>query len=205
MDNININLLYIIESQYFPSIDWFKLSAKNSYVKIEQYDTFQKMTYRNRCIIAGSNGPVNLTVPLQNGREQKTFMKEVRIDNSQAWQKQHCKSLQSSYSNSPFFEYYAEGIFRELNRQYTFLFDLNWQLIQWLSSVLKLKTTFSFTSQFVKRYDQNEAVDMRDAFLPKNRLSVPPTKETYQQVFDNKFGFAPGLSVLDTLFCKGSL
>ncbi len=96
-------MLFIIENQYFPVINWFKMSDINTNYKIEAYEKFKKMSFRNRCIISGSNGLINLTVPLVNGREQKALFREIKVDDSETWRAQHWKAIVSSYSRSPFY------------------------------------------------------------------------------------------------------
>lgn len=197
---------YIIENQYFPVIDWFKLSTRSSDINIEQYETFQKMSFRNRCMILGSNGVINLTVPIENGRESRAMIRDIKVDNSQPWQKQHWRSILSSYSRSPFFEHYSEGVNKLLQKQHIFLFDLNWEIIEWLQKVLKLKANFEFTGDYVREYDQDKFVDRRNFWLPKNyNRAAEGWTPKYTQVFEEKFGFYTNLSILDLLFCRGQL
>ncbi len=196
----------IIEIQYFPTIDWFKMSSDNLNYQIEIYENFKKMSFRNRCVISGSNGLINLTVPLINGREQKALIREIRVDDSENWRAQHWKAIVSSYSRSPFFEYYGEGIKKLLFAPNNFLFDHNLKIIEWFNSVLKTGITIDFTKNYLKEYVVLEALDCRDRWLPKNYdQNTTGWKPIYTQVFEDKFGFLPNLSVLDLLFCKGSL
>ena len=76
--NENIQSL-IIDSQYFGNVNYYKILVEFSNIEIEQYETYQKMSFRNRCMVAGSNGVVGLSVPLEKGRGQRELMKNVRI------------------------------------------------------------------------------------------------------------------------------
>ena len=96
----------IIESQSFYPVIFYKNSSQFSYILFDQYESYQKMSFRNRFMIAGANGIISLTVPLENGREQKRLMKDVRISNAHSWQKQHWKTIESCYNKSPWFEFY---------------------------------------------------------------------------------------------------
>jgi hypothetical protein len=202
----SLRATYIIESQYFPVVDWFKFSTDCSDIKIEQYERFQKMSFRNRCMILGSNGVINLTVPIENGRESKAMIRDIKVDNGQPWQKQHWRSILSSYSRSPFFEYYADGVNKLLQKQHIYLFDLNWEIIEWLQKALKLKANFELTEDYVREYDQDKFTDRRNYWLPKNyNREAEGWTPKYTQVFGEKFGFHPNLSILDLLFCRGQL
>src|SRR4051794_13079496 len=100
----------VIESQSFPCIDYVKKLIVHKHIKIEQYDTFSKMSFRNRYVILGANGIQSLTIPVQGGREQKTSIKEVKIDLTTNWNTKHWKSILSAYSKAPYFEFYAGGV-----------------------------------------------------------------------------------------------
>jgi hypothetical protein len=88
----------IIDIQYFPSIILYKSLYKFSNIVFDQYETYQKMGFRNRCQIAGAQGVVNLSVPLVQGRDQKTLVRDVRISYRQPWAAQHWKTIVSCYT-----------------------------------------------------------------------------------------------------------
>src|SRR5579872_5298912 len=109
-----MNLLTDI--QYFPSIIFYKNSYNFSHIVIEQCETYQKMSFRNRCQIAGAEGVIDLSIPLVKGRDQKTFIRNVKIADGLPWQAQHWKTIVSCYSRSPWFEFYRdelEGLYRK--------------------------------------------------------------------------------------------
>ena len=99
----------ISDIQYFPSIILFKNLNKITNIVFEQYDRHQKMTFRNRCQLAGADGIIQLSIPLEHGRDQRTIMKEVRIAGRQDWQGQHWKTIVSCYNRSPWFEFTGMG------------------------------------------------------------------------------------------------
>jgi len=215
-----MNLL--TEIQYFPTVNLYKILYKFSHVTFEQCEHYQKMSFRNRCQIAGAEGIINLSVPLEKGRDQKTLIKDVKIADAQPWQAQHWKTIVSCYSRSPWFEFYRD----ELEGLYTTRFDLlvDWNLacFEWSLKVLRLPITVVLTEDYQKVYGPEKGVDWRGKFLPKNRATIaglpastagptaasqatadgePPLR--YRQVFEERTGFIPGLSILDLLFCEG--
>src|SRR5436305_332161 len=97
--------MLIVDVQYFGSINYYKKVITSSYVLFEQYERHQKTGFLNRCTIAGANGPITLSVPLEGGRDQKTEVRDIRICNEEDWQKRHWKSIVSTYNRSPWFEY----------------------------------------------------------------------------------------------------
>src|SRR5437867_2622965 len=117
-------MTFIIDLQLFPCVYYIKLITNYTNVKLELYDRFQKMSFRNRYVIFGSNGLISLTVPVVGGREQSRLFPDVEIDYSQNWKIKHWRAIVSSYSNAPFFDYYEmklkELFFEEEKHLYAF-------------------------------------------------------------------------------------
>ena len=196
----------IIEIQYFPIVDWFKIATDGSHLRIDIYENFKKMSFRNRCIISGSNGLINLTIPLIKGREQKNLITEIKVDDSEPWRAHHWKAIVSSFSRSPFFEFYGAEIQKLIFAPNQYLFEHNLKIIEWFNAVLKLGISIGFTESYKMEYQTSEAMDYRNKWLPKNYARESNEwQPRYTQVFSDRFGFLPNLSVLDLLFCKGSL
>ncbi len=159
------------------------------------------MSFRNRSVVAGSNGVVDLSVPIENGRNQRGLMKDVRISYLSNWQVQHFRTIESCYSRSPYFEFYRDGVWELLQKKQIFLLDLNMEILNWLKKVVKFGGEISLTDT----YDKNppkKVSDLRNHFLPKNRLAHGAGFR-YTQVFEDRIGFQPNLSILDLLFCAG--
>jgi hypothetical protein len=190
----------IIESQSFYPVIFYKNSSQFSYILFDQYESYQKMSFRNRFMIAGANGIISLTVPLENGREQKRLMKDVKISNVQSWQKQHWKTIESCYNKSPWFEFYQHELHALYSTPFSFLLDWNLACFEWSISKLNMLVSYGLTDSFVKKYDA-DFDDWRNKILPKNYADFNAIK--YRQVFEERTGFLPNLSVLDLLFCEG--
>lgn len=190
-----------IESQYFGSVQYIKQIATANSAVIDIHEPFKKMSYRNRTTIVSAQGPLLLTVPLQNGRDQKLPFHEVKISYSENWPSKHIKALSSCYKRSPFFEYYEDGLSRLLKTEYPYLLDLNMQIVEWLSKVLKTQFNFSKTTEVTSYLDPN-FIDVRDT-SNMSKLSQNIANQVYPQVFSDKIEFIPNASILDLLFCMG--
>jgi hypothetical protein len=192
----------ITELQYFAPVSAFKILKEQTDIVIEQCEMFQKASFRNRCIIFGTNGLISLTIPVAGGREQKVPIREVEIDYSTPWQKAHIRSLESAYNKSPFYHFYKEEIDRLLLSKEKYLFDLNFKIFEYLCKRLIINFVITFTSTF--NLDFPNALDIRNSILPKNfQQNAENWKPKYAQVFEEKAGFQPNLSILDLLFCEG--
>ena len=195
-----MNSTLIIESQYFPPVDVYIAANHFSHIKIEQYDEYHKMSFRNRSVVMGGNGPINLSIPLLNGRSQKGIFKDVRIDPRTNWRSQHWKTITSCYNRSPWFYFYILDLERLFSARFTFLLDWNMACFEWVNRQLKFDIAVSLTEKFVDHYP--DTVDLRNRFFPKNIQTFPANKK-YNQVFSERTGFIPHMSILDLLFCEG--
>jgi hypothetical protein len=209
----------VVDLQYFPSIILYKNINKFSNIVFEQYEHYQKMSFRNRCQITGAGGMIDLSVPLEKGRDQKTLSKDVRISDRDDWQGQHWKTILSCYSRSPWLEFYRDELERLYRRRFTFLLDWNLSCFEWSVGILKMPIPFSLTKEYQKNYNEEGWADWRGKILPRNRADsgtpaqshgnalLDPTARTapikYRQVFEERIGFLPNLSILDLLFCEG--
>lgn len=199
------NELIIIESQYFPTINWINILFLNKDIKIDLCETYQKMSFRNRCVVAGSNGLVHLSVPLQKGRSQRQPMKDVKISYATDWQLQHWRTIESCYGRSPFFEFYRDWLEAFYKKQPVFLADMNLEILEWVRKQMGLEKSWEVLDRETDHPIDPRAIDLRGYFMPKNFQSPErcPHPIVYTQVFEDRIGFQPNLSVLDLLCCTG--
>ncbi|HEY4107837.1 WbqC family protein [Puia sp.] len=193
----------ITDIQYFPSVIFYKNSYNFSHITIEQCETWQKMSFRNRCQIAGAEGVINLSIPLVNGRDQKALIRDVRIAGSLPWQAQHWKTIVSCYNRSPWFAYYRDELEQLYRKPANYLLDWNWDCLEWSFRVLGMTRSLSRTPSYKVEYTPAEGVDQRGMLMPKDREKWGAGTPRYHQVFEERTGFLPGLSILDLVFCEG--
>jgi hypothetical protein len=196
---MNDNL--IIEYQYFGSINYTNALFQFSNIEFEVYESFQKMSFRNRMVVAGSNGLVHLSVPLEKGRDQKQPIRDVKISYSLPWQQQHWRTIESCYNRSPFYEFYRDGLENIFTSKPVYLIDLNRDIRNWLWKVLKIPSSYAETSSYQTPPIQDHT-DFRNRWVPKN-FQLDAFQIRYRQVFEDRIGFQPNLSILDLLFCMG--
>ena len=63
----------LLQTTYFGPIQWYQKLYRYDQTLIEQYDSYQKQTYRNRCVIATANGLQALTVPVEHNVQRSMF------------------------------------------------------------------------------------------------------------------------------------
>ncbi len=188
----------LVDLRYLPSISYFIQITQYQSVIIEQHEHYQKGGYRNRCEIAGANGVLRLSIPLQKGKNEGQSITEVQIADDGNWQRQHWQSIRSAYGRAPFFEYYSDFFEPLFQKKHTCLFDFNKDLFLLLIKFLKIKTPISFSETYLKKDALPYSItDGRNE--PFSSAILKP----YSQLFEDRHGFLPNLSVLDLLFCCG--
>ena len=198
-----VGMKLITECQYFPNITYYKYIGRSSHCILEQYERYQKMSFRNRCRISGGNGTIDLSIPLVEGRNQKTIMKDVRIANREPWQSRHLKTFTSSYNHSPWFEFYRDELQSLYGQKFEYLLEWNRACLEWTFQKLSIDIPISLTEEYVPIYDQDNWVDLRNRFMPKDIHQPIGEPVIYRQVFQDRLGFIPNLSIIDLLFCEG--
>ncbi|MES2629728.1 MAG: WbqC family protein [Bacteroidota bacterium] len=184
---------------YLGSIDYYAAWAQSTEVIIEKWESFPKQTLRNRCKIYGANGPLELTIPIVH--TEKKLVTSVHSDESSPWRNRHWQALVSAYRSSPFFEYFEAELEPFYQSSGSNLFDELRELTETLVRMSGLHNNIHFTNTFVKDYGE-DVLDLRNHFKPSKHPQLFH-QEAYHQVFADKFGFHPNLSVLDLLSNEG--
>jgi len=184
---------------YLPPVDYL-LEMKNAdRVFVEAHENYQKQTYRNRATILTGNGLYDLIIPVV--RSNTMQIKEIKIDNSVAWQRNHWKTIESAYNNSPYFLYYRDFFEPFFQKKQNFLFDFDMELLHLLRRLFSITNAINETDNYEILHKDME--DFRAYFLPKN-ANFRQKKIEYVQVFAEKFDFVKNLACIDYLFTSGT-
>ena len=188
----------LLHPTYFPSISHYIAMIQAEELVFEVEDNFQKQTNRNRMYIYSSNGLQFLNISVKHSLEKNQKYKDVLIDDSTNWQKNHFKSLESAYKNSPFYDYFIDDILPIYQKKHKFLLDLNFETFEVVNKCLGINLPFSKTTEYFQALENEN--DFRHLVNGKKDTTQI---ETYTQVFDDKHGFITNLSILDLLFNEG--
>ena len=202
----------LLSTTYFGPIQWYQKLYRSDKVWIEGCETFQKQTYRNRCIIAATQGLQVLTVPVERTSSSlntsPSTIKDLRISDHGNWRHLHWNAFQSAYGDSPFFMYYEDEIRPFFERRWTFLFDFNEAIREKFCELLDIQPRVSYTDSYLPSIISEglakDISDFREAINPKHPAPDPDfIPNRYYQVYEAKHGFLPNLSIVDLLFNMG--
>jgi hypothetical protein len=193
--------MQIIDLQYLPPIYSIITLFKSTDIAFPLYVPFRKMSFINRAVIPAANGLTTLSIPLVGGRENKELLKDVRIDNSQAWQVRHWRTITSTYRRSPWFEHYEPELATLYETRFDKLADWNVQLLHWVFGTLKVKLEVA-----VLHTRPEIDPEYLETLQPANfqEPALVRCLPVYGQVFQDRIGFQANMSIIDLIFNEGN-
>jgi len=197
--------MLLLSTAYLPPVEYFYGIFCNKNSIIEAFETYQKQTWRNRCLIFSGNGPLFLSIPVEKPHGNHTMTKDILLSDHSTWRTSHWRSITSAYRNAPYFLYYHDLIFTILmDGSIKLLLDLNHLLLKALLKETGIDAEIGLTDHFIK--PGVNANDLRFSIIPKssgrgllNNLQFP----AYYQVFEDRFGYQSNGSIIDLLFNLG--
>ena len=191
----------LFSTAYFPPISYVAAMLDKPVVLVEQYETFPKQTYRNRAVVATANGLLPLSVPVIRTNGNHTYTKDMNICYNENCAAKHWRAIESAYNSSPYFLYYKDDVEAILNKKHRTLLELNMDILAFVFKKLKVAKDIILSTDFVVVDANADIEDYRNRFSPKNKEIIQLSP--YDQVFEDRFGFVPNLSILDLLFNMG--
>lgn len=220
----------LLSTTYFGPVQWYQKLNRFDTIYIERCESFVKQTYRNRCVIATTNGLQTLSIPVEHtqekGEDSSRLITDIRISNHGNWRHLHWNALMSAYGDSPFFDYYVDDLKPFFEDRWENLFDFNMAITHKMCELLDIHPNIQFTEKYVATSvssvssvprvasplspscpltPSSNIPDFRASIRPKNPIPDETfTPQTYYQVYQKKWGFQPNLSILDLLFNMGN-
>lgn len=191
----------LLSSLYLGPIAYYAALYRAESAIIEVNDHYQKQSYRNRCHIGGANGLLPLSIPVGKPSSGKGKMKDIRIADHGNWQHLHWNAIVSAYNSTPFFEYYEDDFRPFYQKRFEFLHDFNEEFRLLICRLIGIETAVSYTQEYIDTQNSGYC-DLRETIHPKKEsIGITPR---YYQVFADRNGFIPDLSILDLLCNMGN-
>lgn len=207
----------VISAFYFGSVEHYALLARHPRVIIDTGEHYERQSYRTRTSIVGPNGVQHLNVQIARDHGNKMPMHSVGLSYVETWPQQHLHAIRSAYGKTPWFIHYIDSIEQVILQPYARLIDLQLATMRLGMGWLGLRTALHISETFIEgmafeptagdhRTSDEERrsplSDLRSTFNPKRPLPPEvPAIASYHQVFADRHGFMPRLSVID-LVCN---
>jgi len=188
----------ILAAAYLPSVSYFALLNNAENIIIEQFETYPKQTYRNRCEMYTEKGKTSLVIPVSKPHGNHTKTKDVEIFNQDRWYIKHWRAIESAYQASPYFLYYKDELKSFYDGSHKKLLEFDLDLTRHFCKLLDIQKSISLSLDYIK----GTGIDYRQELSPKKPPIIHEFPE-YTQVFDTTHGFIPDLSIADLLFNLG--
>lgn len=187
---------------YLAALPLYTRLYKADRLVVDDITPFVKQTLRNRTTIATESGSQALTIPVvHDGR--CVPMRDIRISEHGNWRHQHWNALVSAYRKSPFFEYYADDFALFYEERNGFLIDFNLRLHSVVCELLGLERKVELLSEITDKEVLLATTDTRHIAEPRTLAEVESCTKPYYQIFAQRNGFIPNLSIVDLLFNMG--
>ncbi len=206
----------LLSAFYFGSVEHYRILAEHPKVIIDIGEHYERQSYRTRTNIIGPNGINDLVVPIARKSGEKMPMHEVGLSYVETWQLQHVHAIRSAYGKTPWFIHFIDEIEAVVLKKYDRLVELDLATMRLGMKWLGLGTEVQVSETYVDAKDPmfgddgsstfsgGTTLDLRKTLHPKERLPTEITAVApYTQVFADRHGFTPRLSIVDLVCNSG--
>ncbi len=131
---------------FMPGLRYFS-KMKNSDIFVFLDDVqYEKREFQNRNKIKTLHGFQYLTVPVITKGRFNQLIKDVEINNTYDWKKEHIKAIETNYSKAKYFKDYFSEILEIYNNNYQKLIEISLKTIDFFKKHFQIKTPFVFSS-----------------------------------------------------------
>lgn len=216
----------VLSAFYFGTVEHYRFLAQHPKAIVDIGEHYQRQSYRTRTSIVGPNGKQDLTVQIARRSGEKMPMRSVGLSYIETWPQQHVHAIRSAYGNTPWFIHYIDEIEEVVLKRHERLVDLDLATMRLGMKWLGLKTEVVVSEEYVvpsllsdvlsgptasevgrivhEISDNKQLIDLRTTFHPKK--PVPPeltSTPPYTQIFADRHGFVPRMSVIDLVMNTG--
>jgi len=216
-------IVTIHQPEHMPWLGFFdKLRQADTFVILDNVQ-FRKNYFQNRNKIRTQQGWIWLTVPVLAKGKSSQLIQDAQINNAVNWQSTLWKSIFYAYNKASFFEKYGNFLKQIYDKQWTYLADLNEEIIRHVINELGIKVKIVMAStlevtgggtdllleicQKLNADTYLSGISGKD-YLEESRFTEQGIKVIYQEFYHPIYKqvyepFIPCMSIIDLLFNHG--
>lgn len=140
-------IVTIHQPEHLPWTGFFhKMALADHYVLLDNVQ-FKTSNWQNRNRIVTRDGQeCFVTIPVITKGHTSTVIRDIRINNTEKWQKKYWGRIQNAYCKHLYWNEYSDELARIIHAQYVFLIDLNLAAIDFFRKALSLNTPLTMAS-----------------------------------------------------------
>lgn len=138
----------IHQPDFLPWIGFFHRWAQSDLYIVLDDVQFIDDGWQHRDKINTPNGVIWLIVPVIKKGMGPQLIKDVRINDSQNWQRKHLVTIKQAYGRSRNFNYYFDKLQEVYNKNHNYLIDLNIDLLEFSAEDLGIAVPKVFSSEY---------------------------------------------------------
>ncbi len=195
----------VFSSAYAGSVRYYAAMMACRRVAVHIGEHKRKMPWNiNHSNVIGANGEQTLTLPIVKNIDVVTpALNKIEISEHGDWRRTHWGAIFSAYGKSPFFEYIADDLFAIYdNKNLTNLVEFNTAIHNLVVDFLDLPLDVDFLEDLPA--EKNAYSDFRGKIGCLKADDFNFIQDiTYWQVWNERHGFKPDLSIMDLLMTQG--
>jgi hypothetical protein len=180
---------------YFGPTEYYRFLAREENPVWVINERYSKQTLRNRCSIYGANGKIQLSIPVERTRGKEILLCDAVISYVEPWQQIHWRSIKSAYGRTPYFEYFEHKFEALYSEETPLLVDFLQKANQIVLDILKVKAP--------DIYEGPIEVGIQKELDAQSEIGFYNSEAPYYQIFEDRHGYIPNLSILDWIFQCG--
>jgi hypothetical protein len=137
----------ILQPGYLPWLGYFDQELSVDRFVIYDDVQYDRRGWRNRNRIKTPDGPVWLTVPVEQKGKYDQIIRDVKIDNDRPWKKKHLGTIESFYKKAPYFEKLFPELEKILSKDWEYLWEMDVAVAEWLNGVIGISTPITLASE----------------------------------------------------------
>lgn len=173
-------ILGSVQPAYLAWIPFYlRMSESDVFVYLDDVE-YSKNSFHNRNMIKTPNGPMYLTVPVKYKGNSRLTIREMPIDNISGWQRKHWRAISLNYAKAPFFSVLGPLLQDKIySRQWSFLGDLNYALLELFREFIGINTPCYLSSESNVEGQANEKLVNLCKKYKSDSFIVKPGTEHY--------------------------